>query len=277
MSSHTEKYAYRVAYDGREFHGFQRQPDVRTIEGELSAALTELDVLPASQDLPTDYSAAGRTDAGVSALKQTVAFSGPDWLTPRAINSQLPDAIRFWARTVVPTDFHATHHAVTRTYVYHLYAPSGDLERARSAARRLSGEHDRHNLTPVDDATVREMTITVSQDGPVLLIECSAGGFLHELVRRTASLIEAVAVGAAPLERVEHALSPIPVSGPNGIAPAAPEPLVLTDVQYPNGDFQLQEDTLREAQEVFGTRAGAARAQAGVLDRIAGGLQTKQS
>lgn len=277
MANHTEKYAYRVAYDGRELHGFQRQPDVRTVEGELSAALRELDILTDSAEVPRDYSAAGRTDAGVSALSQTIAFSGPEWLTPSAFNSQLPAAIRVWARSVVPADFHATHHAVERTYVYYLYAPEADVERARSAARRLSGEHDRHNLTPVDDATVRDMKITVTQDGPLLRIECSAGGFLHELVRRTTSLIEAVAVGAAPLERVDRVLSPTPMSGPDGIAPAAPEPLVLTDVRYPNIQFTLDQDALQQAQEVFRTRAGAIRAQSGVLDRIAGGLQTEQS
>lgn len=272
MSSHQEKYAYRLAYDGRQFHGYQRQPDVRTVEGQVCAALRELEVLSDADDVPSEYSAAGRTDAGVSALQQTIAFRGPDWLTPSALNSQLPDAIHSWARTVVPADFHATHDAVRRRYVYHLFAPSSDVDRARSAARRLSGERDRHNLTPDDDGTIRDMTITVRQDGPLLLIDCSARGFLHELVRRTASLIGAVASGAAPLERVDRVLSPSPLAGPDGIAPAAPEPLVLTAVRYPNVEFEVDEDAAQTARDVLRTRAGAARARSAVLDRIAAGL-----
>jgi tRNA pseudouridine38-40 synthase len=276
MSNDHEKYAYRLAYDGREYHGFQRQPAVQTVEGELSAALTELEVLLPEDDVPSDYAAAGRTDAGVSALQQTIGFSGPEWLTPRALNSALPDAIHVWARTEVPPDFHATHDAVRRRYVYHLFAPKSDLERAQSAARRLSGEHDRHNLTQDDAGTIREMTITVSQDGPLLLVECAADGFLHELVRRTASLIRAVALGAAPLERVDRVLSATPLSGPDGIAPAPPEPLVLTDVRYPNIEFELDADAVQRARHTMRTRAGAARSQSGVLDRIAAGLEREE-
>lgn len=277
MAGHLEKYAFRLAYDGRDFHGYQRQPEVRTIEGELGKALRELDVLSEAEDVPGDYSAGGRTDAGVSALRQTIAFSAPEWLTPSAVNSRLPDTIRVWARTRVPADFHATHDAVRRIYVYYLYAPSGDLDQARAAARRLSGQHDRHNLTPVDEGTVRDMSINVQRGGPLLLLECSAEGFVHELVRRTASLIEAVATGAASLDRIDRVLEGSSLSGPEGIAAAPPESLVLADVQYSNIEFEPDEDALRDAAGIFRTRAGLAHGTAGVLDTIAKGLETEQS
>ncbi|MFB6218385.1 MAG: tRNA pseudouridine(38-40) synthase TruA, partial [Halobacteriaceae archaeon] len=62
--------AFRLAYDGRPFHGFQRQPDVPTVEGALLDALDALDI-PFAGDTPSGYAAAGRTDRGVSAVAQT--------------------------------------------------------------------------------------------------------------------------------------------------------------------------------------------------------------
>src|SRR6056297_1923774 len=100
--------AFRVAYDGRPYHGFQRQPDVPTVENTLFDALAALGV---ADGKPAGYAAAGRTDAGVSALAQTVAFACPDWLSPAALNSELPATIRAWASADAEPDFHATHHA----------------------------------------------------------------------------------------------------------------------------------------------------------------------
>jgi len=77
--------AYRVAYDGRPYSGFQRQPDVPTVEGTVLAALGRLGVCELDA-IPEGYAAAGRTDAGVSAVAQTVAFDAPDWLAPAAFN-----------------------------------------------------------------------------------------------------------------------------------------------------------------------------------------------
>ena len=67
--------AYRIAYDGRPYYGFQRQPDVPTVEDDLFDALRALDAF--SGEKPPSYAAAGRTDAGVSALAQTVALRPP--------------------------------------------------------------------------------------------------------------------------------------------------------------------------------------------------------
>ncbi|MFP4530124.1 MAG: tRNA pseudouridine synthase A, partial [Halodesulfurarchaeum sp.] len=113
--------AYRVAYDGRAYHGFQRQPQVPTVEDVLFSGLRDLGLEFA--DAPPEYAAAGRTDRGVSALAQTLAFDAPDWLTPRAFTTQLPADVHVWASAAVPDDFHATHDAISRTYTYYLYAP----------------------------------------------------------------------------------------------------------------------------------------------------------
>jgi len=262
--------AYRIAYDGGTYHGFQRQPDVATIEGELLGGLGRLGV--ADDGVPDGYAAAGRTDAGVSALAQTVAFAAPDWLSPAAFNSELPADVRAWASTDVPDDFHATHDARRRQYVYHLYAPDADDQRARTAAETLTGEHDFHNLTPDETGTVRDLSIEVTRDGPFLICTLIAGGFCRQLVRRVVGLLETVATGDAPLSRIERVLGEDSIEGPEGVAPAPPEPLVLAAVDY-GLDFSIDVEARESVREVFAQRHARRLAGARVAGQIREGVE----
>ncbi|WP_435333917.1 tRNA pseudouridine(38-40) synthase TruA [Haloarchaeobius sp. TZWWS8] len=266
--------AFRVAYDGRPFHGFQRQPDVPTVESALFDALRKLDVLDHEADKPAGYAAAGRTDAGVSAVAQTVAFDCPGWLSPRAFSSQLPADVRVWASADVPCQFHATYDCESRAYEYHLYAPGADLERARAAIAALQGTHDFANLTAASfDDTVRTLeTANVEQDDAFLVFSLRANGFLWELVRRIGSLVRAVATGAAPPEKVSRVLEPEPLPGHEGVPPAPPEGLVLVDAAYPGVEFVPDERAVETVREVFGeketTATTAARAARSVGERV---------
>lgn len=263
----SEPRAFRLAYDGQPYRGFQRQPDVDTVEDRLFDALRELTVLD-SAGSPAGYAAAGRTDAGVSAVAQTVCFEAPSWLTPAALNSELPASIRAWAHACPPSEFHATHHAASRTYTYYLYAPEIEDHRARQALALLAGEHDFHNFTPDDSGTKRVLTTAMERDGSVAILTVRAGGFTRQLVRRLVSAVAAVARGNAQLSWIERLLGPKAVSGPAGVGPAPPEPLVLTDVEYPALSFQVDADAARTAREVF-TELHAQRTAA---TRVAGRL-----
>ncbi|MFB6304817.1 MAG: tRNA pseudouridine(38-40) synthase TruA [Haloferacaceae archaeon] len=264
--------AYRLAYDGRPFHGFQRQPDVRTVEGALLAALAALDVTDGG--VPPGYAAAGRTDAGVSALAQTVAFEAPDWLSPAALGSELPDAVRPWASADAPAGFHATHDAAERSYVYHLHAPADrtDDGAVAAAVERLSGERDFHNLTPDETGTVRDVDVDVDRRGAFLVVRATAGGFARQLVRRLVGLLDEVARGVADEGRVERVLGPDPLDGPAGVAPAPPEPLVLTRVRYPDLDFVADARAAERARAAFRERRIAARAAARTAGTVLDGL-----
>jgi len=244
-------HAYRVAYDGRPYHGFQRQPDVSTVSDSILDALRALEVLPADRDVPEGYAAAGRTDAGVSARAQTVAFEAPDWLSPAALNSELPDDVRAWASADTPADFHATHDASAREYTYVLYAPDADDGQARRALDALAGEQDFHNLTTDETGTVRTLSTGCRRDGPFLVCQFSAGGFPRQFVRRAVSLVAEIARGEATLDRVDRALSAESLSGPDGIAPAPAYPLVLTDVVYPTLAFTVDEEAATSTREIF--------------------------
>lgn len=240
--------AFRLAYDGTLYYGFQRQPDVPTVEDALFAALDRLGVFSGTHR-PNGYAGAGRTDAGVSAVAQTVAFKCPDWLSPRALNSELPATIRSWASTETPPDFHATHDATRREYTYHLHAPSADTERARAALDALSGTHDIHNLTPDEEATTRTLETELRVEAPYLIITLRAAGFARQLVRRIVGLVEAIA--HEERDDIDRVLSPEVLSGPDGVRCAPPEPLVLTDVQYPDLRFEPDNTAVTNASRVF--------------------------
>lgn len=242
--------AFRLAYDGSGYHGFQRQPDVPTIEGELFAALERLGVFSGTK--PDGYAAAGRTDSGVSAVAQTIGLEVPDWLQPRALNSELPADIRSWAVAEPPHGFHATHDASQREYTYHLHAPQRQAAtRTRAVLDLLSGSHDFHNLTPDAENTKRTIETELSVDESYLCLVFRAGGFSRQLVRRCVGLIDSVVRGERPLEYTERVLSTEVLSGPDGVPVAPPEPLVLTGVQYPDLRFDTDSVALESTYAVF--------------------------
>ena len=285
--------AFRVAYDGRGFAGFQRQPHANTVADALLDALAEHGVVEPgggpTHATPPGYAAAGRTDAGVSAVGQTVAFEAPTWLTPRAFNGHLPGSVRVWAAADVADDFHATHDAVRRTYRYHLHAPESgagsgsdrarrepehavDDDRFRAALARFDGEHDFHNLTTDETGTVRDLDARATREGDALVVELSADGFPRALVRRVVAAARAVGRGTADLAWIDRLLAAEPVPGEQGVGPAPPEPLVLWDVTYSETEFAVDREAAESARVAFGERhrdaRHAAAATGAVRDRL---------
>ncbi|MFC4989534.1 tRNA pseudouridine(38-40) synthase TruA [Saliphagus infecundisoli] len=266
--------AFRIAYDGTPYYGFQRQPSVPTVEDALFDALGELSVLAEDADKPSGYAAAGRTDRGVSALAQTVALEAPDWLSPRAVNAELPADVRAWASADAPSNFHATHHASSRKYVYHLHAPPETIDdgRAERAMEELSGRHDYHNLTPDDENTDREIALSAVRDGDYLRLSARARGFSRQLVRRLVGLAAGVGRGEYPEERVGRALAPEPLPGHEGIPPAPAEPLVLAAVDYPDLGFVTDAEAAESARRVFERRRVERRTGARVAGQLRDGI-----
>jgi tRNA pseudouridine38-40 synthase len=257
-------FAYRIAYDGTGYRGFQRQPHKQTVSDRVLKALDEHGVEPVG------YAAAGRTDAGVSALAQTVAFEAPEWLVPRALNGHLPDDVFAWARADVSPDFHPTHDAAARTYAYYLHAPGADSELVGTAMDALAGAHDFHNFTTDDEGTERRLETALAREGSTFELRFSAGGFARGMVRRLAELVRGVGVGEVPPERVGRALGPEALDGPRGVAPAPPGPLALVGVSYPGVEFDPDERAVRDARRAFGAardeRLGTGRALGALAD-----------
>jgi tRNA pseudouridine38-40 synthase len=107
-----------VAYDGTDFHGWQVQPGLPTIQGQLEAVLAEI------EGAPVAVAGSGRTDAGVHALAQVSAFDLsnpiPNSNLVRAMNRLLPEAIRVLAVEDAAPDFHPRHDARSKTYEYRI-------------------------------------------------------------------------------------------------------------------------------------------------------------
>jgi len=112
-----------LAYDGSEFHGWQVQPGLRTVQGTLADCLKRLtgeDVLPQGS---------GRTDAGVHALAQVASVQVESPIPEKnlviALNDVLPPSVRVNSVEAVPDSFHARHSAKAKTYRYRIYR--GDI------------------------------------------------------------------------------------------------------------------------------------------------------
>ncbi|MFN9298187.1 MAG: tRNA pseudouridine synthase A [Acidobacteriota bacterium] len=108
-----------LTYDGTDYHGWQVQPGLATIQGELQAALEKL------EGSPVPVHGSGRTDAGVHALGVCAAFN---LLNPmpvdnlrRALNRLLPPAIRVLSATERPATFHPRYDAIAKTYEYRIW------------------------------------------------------------------------------------------------------------------------------------------------------------
>lgn len=268
--------AYRLAYDGRPFYGYQRQPDVPTVENTLLAGLSAIDVVESANEVPPNYAAAGRTDAGVSAVAQTIAFEAPPWCTPAAVNAELPGSVRAWAAADVGEEFHPTRDATRRTYVYHLHAPDADDDAAATAAAALSGEQDFHNLTSDEHRTVRDVSASIEREGEFLAVEVAAGGFPRGFVRRFVGVLSQVAVDGEPPEaRAEEVLGQEPLQGGRGVPRMPPEPLVLADVAYPGVAFETDEQAAGSAHEVFEAHRVDGLERVRVAETVLSGLGTE--
>jgi len=233
-----------LAYDGTSFHGWQMQPGLPTIQGELERVVSEI------EGRSVQVAGSGRTDAGVHALAQVAAFSFenpiPLYNLRKAMNRLLPSAVRILAAEEVPAEFHPRFDAKAKTYEYrivrtevcspfdwpyvHHYPYPLAEERMAQFARVLEGEHDFTVFAAADesDAEGKSKVRTVfssvlEQSAGRLTYRVRGSGFLKHMVRNiVGTLIEAGRGNLADLLRLPAK------SGPT--APA--KGLFLISVEY---------------------------------------------
>uniref|UniRef100_A0A7J2TIU0 tRNA pseudouridine synthase A n=1 Tax=Archaeoglobus fulgidus TaxID=2234 RepID=A0A7J2TIU0_ARCFL len=228
------KYAFKIAYFGENFFGSQYQPDLRTVEGEIRRAFQELGINSKPRF-------AGRTDAGVSALGQVIAFESEKEIRPRILNSVLPSDITAWAYKEVPESFNPRK-AKSRVYSYVFLNEDFDIERMERAVELLKGVHDFSNFTKKWKGGKREIfDAKLFSDGEFLIFEIEGNAFTWNMVRCIVTALKLVGSGK-PLEWFEKMLDPS--SFRERIPPSPPEGLMLKEVKY-DFDFEVDEVGLK--------------------------------
>jgi tRNA pseudouridine38-40 synthase len=259
----ARRLALRLEYDGSGFSGSQFQPERRTVQGTLEAALRAL------TGETTRVAFAGRTDAGVHALGQVAAFDTESTLAvvtvQRALNHLLPPDVAVMAAAAVVPGFDPRRHAVGRTYRYtvHYGASRSPLRRAREwhrggsldieAMARAAATLPRESRdwaafagsVPVGYPTVRTLRrCDVQRLGEQrVVITMEADGFLPHQVRRTVGALVRAGGGRFAVEEFAALVEGAPSSaGPT----APPQGLVLCSVAYAPGAVCWSDEPSRE-------------------------------
>ena len=229
------RYRARVEYDGTDFAGFQLQPGARTVQGELEAALARL-----SDGQRVRVAAAGRTDAGVHARGQVIAFDFGGRLRradlQRALDALLPRDVALRDLRRVGRGFQPRR-AIRREYRYSIWnGPRSPLrERVAVGVRQrldeaamgragavLVGRHDfRAFGGPVGRHGVRTVDwIRVRRAGSALTIDIAADAFLRQMVRAIAAALIRVGRGAVEVDEVAAAFRQAGRAFDGEVAPA---------------------------------------------------------
>jgi len=239
-----------IAYDGTGFRGWarQRDPSIRTVEGELSSHLERV------LREPVKLSVAGRTDAGVHARGQVASFSTASPIAPqrlqRSLNRALAPEVVVMAAAEAPDGFDARFSATARVYAYRIHEaelPDPFVARSvwhrpgrlaiapmRRAARDLVGEHDFASFcrAPAEGrSTVRDLRrLSVARRGDLVEVRAEANAFLHQMVRSLVGTLVAVGGGELDATAMPAILAARDRSAAGRLAPA--RGLTLERVRY---------------------------------------------
>lgn len=187
-----------VSYDGSTFSGFQRQPGLSTVQGEIEKGLWFM-----TKEKVTVHSS-GRTDKGVHAINQTFHFDTRSKIDPnnfgRVLNSYLPDSIHITSSKVVHNTFHCRYDAFSKEYVYKInigeYDPiqrnyewhvdGVNVEILKREVMSIIGIHNFTSFTKTkeDKRMIREIfDVKVEEKGSYIYISIIGSGFLRYMVR----------------------------------------------------------------------------------------------
>ncbi len=247
----TERIRMTVAYDGTDFNGWQGQPGLRSVQGDLEAGLQKIGGPPEIR-----VHGSGRTDRGVHARGQVFHFDGFRPYAPgkwvEALNGVIADDVRILDAQVVAPDFHARFDAVAKEYRYFIYRGMiipPDLRRTwlrvsrpldvpamLAACELLRGEHDFKGFSAnrgyPEATTIRHLrTLSLDTVPEGWVVRAVANGFLYKMVRKLVGCLLHVGSGEMTLAEVQGVLDR-PVRKPFPTVAGA-EGLYMWRVWYP--------------------------------------------
>lgn len=236
-----------LEYDGSGFRGWAAQPGLRTVQGELEAALATV------LREPVQLTVAGRTDAGVHALGQVASFVTEAEVREdlaRRLNGVGPNDVAVIAATPVNDSFDARHSARARSYLYRVLARSApspfeqaralwwphryDLEALQECAAALPGTHDFTAFTPTQTDHVRfdrdVLAASWKLDRNILAFRITADAFMRNMVRILVGTMLEVSSGRRAIDNFTQLLQGATRSKAGDTAP--PHGLYLESVSY---------------------------------------------
>ncbi len=215
-----------LSYDGSGFRGSQLQKTDRTVLSEVNRALTKV------LAHPVRVKVASRTDAGVHATGQVIAFRTSAPRTPdeiyRALNGLLPGDVRVTECVEANLNFHPRHSAIAKEYLfrilrakelpptsrqYVLYIEEHkpfDIDLLKKCAKELEGERDFRSFSPRletgENPVKRIRRVDVTEDAPLVEVRFVGSGFLYQMIRRMMGVLIAIVQGRESRDAVTMAL-----------------------------------------------------------------------
>ncbi|HEX9006005.1 MAG TPA: tRNA pseudouridine(38-40) synthase TruA [Bacteroidota bacterium] len=241
------RFKLHIEYEGTRYSGWQVQKNARTVQGELLAALRT--VLGTNE---VDVQGAGRTDAGVHALHQVAHLEAQTMLAPEIIrmkvNDLLPADVNLLEVEKAHERFHARHDATARRYLYRIsrrrtafgkryvwwVKDALDVTRMQSALPHFTGMKDWRAFSDADpeETSTRALidSVSVTEDGELILIRIAGSHFLWKLVRRIVGILVEVGRGKLAPEEIPGLFKD--TTGVVAHHTAPPSGLFLEDVEY---------------------------------------------
>ena len=203
-----------IEYDGKDFNGWQKQPNKLNIQGEIERAIEEI-----TEEENVELIASGRTDAGVHAISQIANFKTesniPVEKIPIALNTKLKKSIRIKKAEEVDERFHSRYNCKQKTYRYIInngkcasalnrnfeyFIPEKlDVDKMKKAIKYFEGEHDFKGFKASgtsSKSSVREIYKTkIEKEEDKIIIELTGNGFLYNMVRIIVGTLVDVGLG----------------------------------------------------------------------------------
>jgi len=238
-----------IEYDGSNYHGFQIQKNAHTVQAELEQRIFEL----TGENI--SILCAGRTDAGVHALGQVIAFDTVSTIPPEkwkiALNSVLPADIRVLSSCEVKEDFHPRLNAVKKRYSYFIYRRENgqtfyrkyalcnteqlDIKAMQEGCQLIEGRKNFKSFCASGSSVKNHerfvSTCRLKENGPFIKMEIEANGFLYNMVRIIMGTILEVGRGDYPAQHIKEIITTRDRAMAGATAP--PQGLFLVDVIYP--------------------------------------------
>lgn len=237
------RYKLTMAYDGHLFHGFQIQPNQRTVQGVIEEALKKI-----TKGQRVVVHGSGRTDAGVHAKGQVIHFDYPGKTIPAknmmlALNSLMPTDTVFFESEIVDEDFHVQYSTKGKWYRYVVdqhrfvdpfrrfytghYPYPLDVKKMRQAAQDLIGEHDFTSFAAsggqIKDKvrTIYYINIEEKPEEQKIIFDFIGNGFLYNMVRILVAALLEIGNGKRPVDDFPRVLAAKDRQEVRGTAPAS--------------------------------------------------------